>query len=191
MKEAGIECAGAYALRPGSASQGHYSRKLKRTMGYDDCKEIYELDIPGHRKHDLERTSHATATLPLHEQVAKHLETDVGTLTALAERIAADDLPEVYKNHEVVLANPDKQVVPLALFVDAVPYAANDSCLGWWCVSLLTGRRFLYGVQRKRYVCRCGCKGWCSYHPMLEFTSWSVRALAAGRMPDCRHNNEE
>ena len=188
-KEAGVQEAKPYALGPGSSS-GHYNRKLKRAAGHSSTRDLYDMDVPGHWKHDAERTVHVVPTLPLHEQVARSLEQEPGTMTMLAERRARGDLPPVYLNHDVVQRNPGAPVVPLAMCLDAVPYAIKDSAIGWWGVNVLTGRRYLYGLLRKRQVCRCGCKGWCSYYPMLEMTAWPLRALAQGAMPAARHNGE-
>ena len=147
------------------------------------------VDVPGHSKHDLHRTSHSVATLPFHEQIATAIQKEPGTYTLLADRKAKRDLPPVYWNHKVVRDHPDEPVIPLALFMDAVPYSITDSVLGLRCVNLLSGRHFLYGVLRKKNVCRCGCKGWCSYRPMFPMATWSVRALANVAYPAARHDN--
>ena len=111
-------------------------------------------------------------------------------LTRLREKKNSGDLPRIYLQHPVVTANPNEPVIPLALFVDAVPYAQNDSVLGWWGLNLLTGQRYLYGILRKRVMCRCGCKGWCGYHVLLRYTTWCLQALANRMWPHTRHDGQ-
>ena len=58
----------------------------EKTLGYLRPTELYYMDVPGHSKHDLERTEHLTPVFPLHEQLAESMQTDVGTLTRLCEK---------------------------------------------------------------------------------------------------------
>ena len=45
-------------------------------------------------------------------------------------------------------------------------------------------------MLRKSQMCQCGCLGWCTISPVLRFLAWSFTALAAGRMPQARHNGQ-
>ena len=47
---------------------------------------------------------------------------------------------------------------------------------------------FLYAAIRRRNLCRCGCRGWCSLWVLLQMTAWSIEALAKGVWPSCRHD---
>jgi hypothetical protein len=67
--EAGISEAKPYSLRPGRSS-GHYSRKMNNALGFNRNSDLYEMEVPGHGKHDLERSRHACATLPLARAVS-------------------------------------------------------------------------------------------------------------------------
>jgi hypothetical protein len=185
--KAGISEAKAFALRP-EAPSGHASRKLRLALGHTGSPGLYEAEMPGHARRDLERSSHSVSVLPLHEQLAQSLDGDVGALTKLAERRAADDLPLAYTQHKVVLDNPGDIVIPIAVFLDAVPYSQTDSVLGCWGLNVLTGRRFLFSVIRKRHVCRCGCRGWCTYNVLFMLTRWSLESLALGVWPAVRHD---
>ena len=91
---------------------------------------MYELDVPGHERHDLERTLHTICTLPAHEQIAADTEADVGLRVRLREQLASRDLPAVYWEHPVVLAAGGQDVAPIAVYIDAVPYSHTDSVLG-------------------------------------------------------------
>ena len=73
-KHAGIGEAKPFALRPG-APTGHYGRKIKSALGHAQSPDLYMVDVPGHSKHDLHRTSHSVATLPFHEHIATAIQT--------------------------------------------------------------------------------------------------------------------
>lgn len=188
---AGIEEAGAFALRPNSQS-GHFTRKL-RSAGVvlqADSKTFYEVDVPGHSKHDAQRTSHVVHIMPLHEQLLEDLSSSHGWRARLARLQAEGALPPVYRDHPVVANGGDVPVVPVELYLDGVPYSQNDGVLGLWLTNMLTGARYLYGLLRKRNFCRCGCKGWCSLYQMFSVTAWSLRALAQGVWPESRHDGQ-
>ncbi len=109
----------------------------------------------------------------------------------LARLKASSDLPPVYLQHKIVLDHPTEDVVPVALFIDAVPYSQSDSVLGAWGVALLTGHRFLFAALRKRNTCRCGCRGWCSFYTLFEIATWSLESLAAAKWPATRHDGSQ
>jgi hypothetical protein len=98
--QAGVVEAKAFALRPDACS-GHASRKLKQVLGHTSCKELYEAAVPGHARHDLDRTAHSTPFLPLHEQIARYLGDPRDTIARLQEKIDAEDLPPAYTEHKV------------------------------------------------------------------------------------------
>ena len=73
--------------------------------------------------------------------------------------------------------------------MDALPYSLVDSVIGVWLINLITGARHVMMVVRKKIVCACGCRGWCTYHGMLLFIHWVLECLAKKRYPNCRHDN--
>ncbi len=82
----------------------------------------------------------------------------------------------------------DDEVLPISLFVDAVPYSHVDSCIGFWVVNEITKCRHLVVALRKHLVCGCGCRGWCTFWAVFRALAWSFAALAAGRHPSVRHD---
>ena len=56
----------------------------------------------------------------------------------------------LYTDHEVVKAHPSKPVVPLGWYMDGVAFVRRDSCLGFWLINLVSNRRHLLMVLRKR-----------------------------------------
>ena len=83
---------------------------------------------------------------------------------------------------------PGEGVIPLSLYMDGVPYSHTDSVIGVWICNMLTGVRHLSLVIRKRLVCKCGCRAWCTFFPLFRFLRWALAALAAGRFPAHRHD---
>ena len=185
--KAGVQEASAYAMSPTSQS-GHCSRKLKDALGYSGSPDLYEFEVPGHQKHQLSRTRHTVWCMPFHEQLASDLNESTGWRTKLLELRRDRALPPVYWDHPVVVKYPDRLVLPIAIYLDAVPFTQNDSVLGWWVVNLVTSARFLWGVMQKSHVCSCGCRGWCSFYVFFQVASWSLRACADAVMPSARHD---
>ena len=72
----------------------------------------------------------------------------------------------------------------------ACHFQRRDSVTGYWLVNLLTGRRHLFFTMRKKNMCRCGCKGWCSQNAICTYTRWLVDAIHTGRDPRQRHTME-
>ena len=79
-------------------------------------------------------------------------------------------------------------VHPVSLYLDSVSYSRPDSCLGIWCYFSLTGQRHLLAVLRHSEMCTCGCKGWCSMHPIWSMIAWSLEHMLEGKHPDTRHD---
>jgi len=192
--KAGVEEARPYAFPPGRSS-GHYSRHLQAFMGSsEERSRLYTLDTPGHAKADMCRTTHQTSVIPPHEAIAETME-DADYLRRVREFLANNTMAPAYEDHVVVTTakreEPDAPVVPLCLYMDAVPYSQLDSVLGAWLECMATGHRWLCAVLRKRRICRCGCRGWCSYNPLFAFLNWSVLALSQGMWPDGRHDGQQ
>jgi hypothetical protein len=190
----GIAEARPYAFPPGKSS-GHYARHLLPFLGSaEERAGLYELDVPGHRKTELSRTVHKVQVMPPHEVLAEAMQAPA-YIAKVEEFLASNPMPPAYENHVVVrsarAADPAAVVVPLCLYMDAVPYSQTDSVLGVWIECLATSRRWLCAVFRKRHVCKCGCKGWCSYYPLFAWLDWSMQAVSRGLWPTNRHDGSE
>jgi hypothetical protein len=188
--QAGIKEAVQYAMAPGSAS-GHCSRKLRKEMGIDESDDLYRFAVPGHGKHDLSRSLHDCWCMPMHEQVAEDLAADASCRADLLEARRTRALPDVYWQHPVVKRHCDRPVLPLAIYIDAVPFSLTDSVLGFWAVNLLSKRRYLWATLRKSQSCKCGCRGWCSYVQFFQLAAWSLQSLADGQWPSHRHDGSQ
>ena len=100
----------------------------------------------------------------------------------IQEAIDEKKFPPLYDSHPVVTQSAEP-VLPVALYIDAVPYTLTDSVIGFWMINVLTGRRHLFLILRKRMVCKCGCRGWCTFYPIMVFVHWCLQAFAAGVVP--------
>ena len=186
---AGIEQAKPYQLHPG-ARTGHYGRKLHAAMGHTARNpDLYNLEVPGTLKRDLARVVHNFWTIPGHEQLVEDVGDDPVCRARLSEHIRKHDLPPCYWEHPVVAASSEEEVVyPFALYMDGLPYSHTDGVLGVWLVNLISGVRYLTAILRKKSICQCGCRGWCSYFAVFLYLAWQITALAKGIRPNKRHD---
>jgi len=69
-----------------------------------------------------------------------------------------------------------------------VPSTTRDGVLGIFMYNLVSFKRRLIAVVRKSSLCRCGCKGWCTLHPIWCFVHWSLQSMGRGLFPTGRHD---
>ena len=176
--------------KPGAPS-GHYSRNIKSKLNLDEATGPgYCFDIVSSQRHlSLGRCKHRLFTPPPHETRSRKV--DSSLRVKLSEAKSQNKLPPCYHSHPVVVANPQEPVFPYAIYMDGLPYSQEDGVLGIWLVNLLTGERILFVVLRKRLLCTCGCRGWCSLFPVFLFIWWSLRAAAQNVWPGERHDFED
>ena len=185
---AGIAQANKFAFRPGAPS-GHYSRHMKDVLGFRGQRErLYQLPVTGTRKYDLGRSNYNVAVQPAHETVMRDAEQDPSLCTKLRDMLDCNALPPAYTEHVVVQQNRLGSVLPVAIYMDGVPYSNTDGVWGIWIINMVNMRRFLVGLIRKRITCRCGCKGWCTSFAVLSVLRWCLTSLAAGVYPSSRHD---
>lgn len=114
----------------------------------------------------------------LHEEVSNSPE----LLEELKRGVANGEWPPSYMSHPVAIAS-EWTALPVAFYLDGVPYTNNDGLLGFWMYNLISSTRHLLGVLRKSKLCQCGCKGWCSFYPVMLFLHYNLFALATGLFP--------
>jgi hypothetical protein len=179
---AGISEAAEYGLKPGSPS-GHYFRKVKSVLRWHKHKKFMVMHVPGQGKHDLERTIQTVHVQPGHEQLIDDYKANLETCERNLAQLKADNqLPPSYWHHPVVQgAALALLVFPIAIYLDGVPYSLTDSVVGIWLISLIDSRRYLIAVIRKRILCKCGCKGWCTLWHFFAMLHWDLQAGARGQ----------
>ena len=174
-----------FALKPDSPT-GHFERKFAAAMGYEQYQgRAMILDVPGHSASTMSRVVHQLPFIPAHEALHDEMLNTPGLDETLAADVAVGAWPDSYVHHPVTRASAGK-AMPLALYMDGVPYTKNDGLLGVWVYNCLTQVRHFLGALRKSKVCRCGCRGWCAYYPVFHFLHWCFAALAIGIFPESR-----
>jgi len=168
------------AVRPDQQS-GKYSCKFDRVVGSIHDDRFVYVNMPIELRNEGTRRVEAIPTLPPHVCIADHFRENEHDLRG---QVATADLPPCYETHVVVRSTPPaRTTLPVALYVDAVPFSREDSCIGIWTICLLSHRRWLNCALRKTSLCACGCKGWCTIYPALKMLSWSLLCLATGGYP--------
>ncbi len=180
-----------YGVAPGLQT-GSYSRHLDDVFRTPRMVELIESPSTS-RKLGTRQTHRLSASI-LHEAMA-----DAAIADPQGHTVTTDtELPPVYWEHRLVKRAREQGKglpVPLALYTDGVRYSANtssnpDTCLGVWACNVLTSRRHFITSIRSRRSCQCGCSGWCSIWPVLQYVKWSLCALASGERPTRRYNGE-
>lgn len=186
---AGVQEASRYACNP-SAPSGHFQRLLSRRMPYLLDRDIlYELEVPSYSSDTLSRGAHTMTVISPHEAFAEAAGKDPSLQDRLLETVQRGDLPECYMQHPVAQQS-GYTAIPLSIFIDGVPYSKNDGVIGFWLANELTSSRYLLAAARKRILCECGCRGWCSMYRLFVWLRWSLECLAAGTFPTSRHDGE-
>lgn len=164
----------AYAFAPETRTgketeSGNFQKHLDIMMGLNVAKRsLHHLAIPGSDRHQLGR---GIVDLPIrapHEIVQEEIDADPTLLYRTEELVSSGDLPDNYFSHPVVMRSPST-TIPYALYSDSVPYSKVDSAVGFWLTNIASGRKHIAAIMRKSQLCKCGCKGWCSFYPVLSF----------------------
>jgi hypothetical protein len=179
-----------YALPPGRQS-GKYQAHLDDKLLFKSKREkMYLLQTPGMQRADISRSRVTLYARPGHETLDDEC-SDASYSVRCREAIEGGTLPSAYTEHTVTTSNPHELVSPLAIYMDAVPYSQVDSVLGVWLVNMITGSRHIMCLVRKKIVCTCGCKGYCTFAPVLLWLKWVIDAMANGVFPLKRHDGSD
>ena len=171
---------------------GHYQRHLQRHLPmFKYAREPYELELPIDKKEGPGRTTMQFHVLLPQEEIEEELSEVEDWQDKLKVMIARKELPQCYEDHPIVQRNAQEPVLPLAMFIDGVPYSKIDEIEGIWVINMLTNRRHFCVGLRKLLKCKCGCKGWCTHWEIFNFLKWVYESFAEGKMPSRRHDNRE
>ena len=94
-----------------------------------------------------------------------------------------------YDTHPVVRegrAANRPPAVPLSIFIDGVAYAKKDSLLVISLCNLLTDRRVVLAVLRKRLLCKCSCRGWGDNEGAPGLVAMEFAGSSRGLIPRCQ-----
>ena len=105
----------------------------------EEVAGAYELDVPGHDKHSIDKRTHVISAMPAHASLSAELDGDPGLRTRLRRACSDREWSDAYFNHPVVRSAPvGAQVLPLALYLDGVPFTKRDGLIGWWAYNLVS-----------------------------------------------------
>ena len=184
-KHGGIKgSAKTFAMTPTSQA-GHCARRMETALGLKEYEhQLYRAPVPGHSKLSGSREIKQQYFLPPHEAFAEEAKRSPGLLDRLEEEKCKRSWSYAYERHPIVMqALPEEKVLPLAIFIDGVPFAKKDSMLAFYVYNLVSKVRHVSAVVRKTSTCQCGCRGWCTLYVVFEFLKWSLQALKDGIYP--------
>ena len=104
-------------------------------------------------------------------------------------------LPPAQRDHDVVkhaLANGTHptRIRRLGIFMDAVGFTQSESFEGLFVNDLDTGMRWLVAVLRKAEMCKCGCRGFCTFWPLHDALLNDLQFAADGKWGVVSHLRE-
>ena len=163
----------------------------KKLPMYVDAKPNYELDLAINRKDGLGSETMQFQVLVPQEELEEELASIPTWKTDLRRAIAEKRFPKAYEEHPIVQASTSEEpILPIAIFIDGVPYSNIDTIEGYWIINMLTNQRHFVCGLRKLLKCKCGCKGWRTQWEILNFLNWAFESLATGRRATNRHDNK-
>lgn len=173
-----------FAMHP-KASTGHYQRHLDSALGLKEHSDkLFWTRCPWFSKSTATREPHDLAVLPPHEALYDEIQSNPGARDKLEAELAEGGLAQAFLEHPIYTGRLDGEpVYPVAIFVDGVPFTKRDSLLAFYSYNLCTGVRHLNAVLRRSWMCKCGCRGWCTIWAVFRFLEWSLSALARGVFP--------
>ena len=179
----------ARGKRPKSNASRDLLRRLKRQSESNDMPDPYLAETWLWDRRKGKRYKGNVAFNPPHEVLgacAKDPE-EWCSFTPEQSRFEADLNGALSR----VGAPLDIPTAALAFWGDLAQYHTRDAIL-LILFNFLSGvfrRRFWIVALGKRDICRCGCKGQCTYAELFSVIGWSLRALLVGKYPYYRHDN--
>ena len=183
-----------YAMKPGQSSAGNYQQHLDRVLPKSNAPTHYYLEVPVCARRSLKRSTREVPVVPLYEALAA----EVAAAPPSQEQVlnATSEWAHLARRNRLFANAPvGADLYLLALYVDGVRFTRGtlaghmDTFIGFTLRNLITGKRHLVCLLRKSELCRCGCRGWCTVYPVMEFLAWGVRALARGQRPGAMHDD--
>ncbi len=171
------------ALHPESTG-GNFYTHLQRQLELRSIDSFYAAKIPLWCNATQERI---LEDFPMHlpHQLFSEL---YKTNPALFDPINIDvtELPPMWLNHAVYAANGDK-AIPVSLYSDGVPHSKTDSFYVYYFKLVHSSERHMICAVRRVDLCRCGCRGMCTFGSIGRILSWSLNVLAGGKWPSWDH----
>lgn len=174
------------ALDP-DQSGGNFYRHLQKALQLKTESYFYNAKIP---LWDAGEQCRTMETFPMHlphsifaELHEKHPELYDPINLELTE------LPPCWMDHPVFLANGER-AIPVSLYSDGVPHSKSDSFYTYYFRLLNSDERHMVCSIRKNDLCKCGCRGMCTFGAVGRILTWSLNQLSAGQWPSTNHLGE-
>eukprot|EP00959_Pyramimonas_sp_CCMP1952_P319818 6692252-Pyramimonas_sp.AAC.1 len=184
--------------RSADLQSGKYQHHLDCVMPAP--KHLIHISVPISENHSTLRSVRDHPVKLFYESLSDELAGDPSILEALRARPDQRepnilDVP-AYTEHPATKQARDSErdpPLPLAVYLDGVRYqqqaaGRSDTVTGWWVVNLVSGRRHLVATMKHSDECACGCRGWCSVHPIMDCIRWQLQALQDGTRPQLRYD---
>ena len=180
--------AGAHGVEDISLSPlqtgGNFQSHLEQAVGLRSADSFYLASIPMWNHQDQQRS------LEPFPFVLPHI---IFRNCYIREPLLFDqlnldhcDVPPSWWDHPVFKSHGG-DAFPVALYSDGVPHSKSDGFVCWYFSLVNSKQRHLVCTLRKSDVCRCGCKGNCSFGSIQRVIAWSMNQLASGQMPSRDH----
>ncbi len=96
------------------------------------------------------------------------------------------ELPPIWLDHPIFIAHGDRAIA-CSMYSDGVPHSKTDSFYTYYFRLLNCRQRHLVCSIRRVDLCKCGCKGNCTFGAIGRILSWSLNQLATGQWPCTDH----
>jgi len=170
---------GSWGMRP-DAQSGHYQRHIDQKLKVSSRRNsMFKLPLPLYSKHSRGRIIRDVSVQVPHEVLDAEARADMCYPDTLARAVRERSLPPAYYD-----GGGADDVGAAALYTDGVQFSKKDSVLGIWIYNVLLGTRHLCVPLRKSWLCRCGCRGWCTLVVVFEFLAWSLDCAKRGVFPE-------
>lgn len=184
-----VDPGASLALHP-SQTGGNFSTHFDKVVGLDKelKKEFYNIDMPMLQKFSLGRVVSPCPASEVYKDLKAEVEATPRFFDTLEEQVKTEAWGPQLRGHKLAQQHDFRNIVPLGLYLDGVPFLKRDSALGIWLINLATTKRHLALVLRKRQTCRCSCQGWCTLFAAFEYLRWLAATMVNGTFPGRRHD---
>ena len=148
---AGLTGEGGNLAMPPNRTGGNYSAHFDKQTGMAGnlSKDVYNLDMATRQKWALGRSVTNFPIALFHLFLIEQVASIQDFWGKLKEAAKTSFWGRRWASHPVTAADPEKRVVPFALYSDGVDYGKRSHQTGFWMYNLLTKQRILICTLRK------------------------------------------
>eukprot|EP00971_Amphidinium_carterae_P333146 6467700-Amphidinium_carterae.1 len=184
---AGVKKCEELALEPEKNNGGNAKKKIDRFMNKSKGDKLpcgfVTLMMPAMLTSTKERGEYPFQMLCPHavvDALPTHQKTEI--ITNFVANKAS--LPPAFHQHPLVVKSGAEHMVPFSLFVDGLQFnRKSHSAIVFALAPVCGGPRLVLATLRKKLLCPCGCRGWCSLWLVFNTLKWSLECAANGCHP--------